>query len=425
MKKTLLIIFAILTSRFLPAQPLPQWSSSISSNFLNYTYDNPKMKMDNAGDLVVVASVDNGSTGRDIIVIKYTPSGSIIWQQIFNGISNQDDVAGDFGIDSLNNIFITGGTATDSVNSDLITFKYFPNGSFDWLNTYSGAANGRDMGQSIDVDQTGNSYVTGYTSIDTSGNQKLITAKIDSSGNTVWTDSYGADSIASYEGNKIRILNNEIAVLGRYISHTNYIDKYIAMRLDTSGTSIFANEGIITRGMSSYHIDNIGNFYFGARISFKITKVNANGNFAWLDSIPTNLPFNVTGDELKAITSDTMQNIYVTGRHYGDDYGGPTYSNADILVIKYAPGGNQIWSRRYEYQSNNAADIGNDITLDNNMNIYVAGQSERQLTDYDYVVIRYDVNGTEIGSIRYNDTASGDDVITSMVVEDSVNIYVT
>lgn len=426
MKKNLLIVFAILTARFLSAQPLPQWSSSVSSNFANYTYDNPKMKMDNAGDLIVVAGIDNGVTKRDIVLIKYSPSGNIVWQQQFNGVNNKDDEATEFDIDSLNNIFITGSSQIDSLNYDLITLKYFPNGSFDWLNSFNGTGNTFDIGYSIAVDQTGNSYVTGYTSIDSSWNHKrLIISKIDSSGNTIWTYPYGSDSLAIYEGHKIRIFNNQIAILGRYTSTISYISKYVAMRLDTSGALVFANEGVITRGVSSYHIDNIGNFYFGAFASFKITKVNANGNFAWLDSIPTNLPSNVNGDELTAITSDTLQNIYVTGRHYGDDYGGPTYSNADILVIKYAPNGNQIWNKRYEYQSNNAADIGNDIFLDNAMNVYVAGQSGRDLTDYDYVVIRYDSNGDEIGTIRYNDTLSGDDVITSILVEDSMNIYVT
>ncbi len=425
MKTLLLTVYGILTTGLLLAQPTPQWSSSTSSNFNFYVYDHPQIKFDNAGDLIVVASVDNGTTGRDITLIKYSPSGNIIWQQQFNGVNNKDDESNDFDIDSLNNIYITGSSQIDSVNTDFITLKYYPNGSFDWLNSFNGTSNNIDVGNSIEVDQSGNAYVTGYTFIDASWHRKLLISKIDSSGNNVWTYPYGIDSTGYYEGHKIRILNNELAVLGNYYSSVNYISKYVAMRLDTSGLLIFANDGIYTRGMSSYHIDNIGNFYFGALVSFKITKVNFNGTFAWFDSIPTNLPSNVTADELKAITSDNQQNVYVTGRHYGDDYGGPTYSNGDILTIKYSPSGSQTWSKRYEYQSNNAADIGDAITLDSALNVYVAGQSERQLTDYDYVVLSYDMNGNDRGSIRYNDTASGDDVIFSIVVSDSANIYVT
>jgi len=124
---------------------------------------------------------------------------------------------------------------------------------------------------------------------------------------------------------------------------------------------------------------------------------------------------------------DSLQNVYVTGRHYGDDFNGPTYSNADIMTVKYNSGGSQLWSKRYEYLGNNAADITNTITLDKNLNVYVAGESQKTVagTNYDYIVVKYSNNGNEIGTIRYNDTTNGNAFITSIIVDDSSNIYVT
>ncbi len=425
MKTLIMITFAVLRTGLLIAQHIPQWSSSISTNFYLYIYDKPKIKFDNSGDLIVVGNIDNGANGKDILVLKYSHSGSILWQQIFNNVYNKDDEAIDFEVDVQNNILVTGKSNIDSVNADMITIKYDSNGNYKWINSFSGIANREDAGQSITIDPSGTSYLTGFTSIDTLGHLKMVTTKINSGGNTIWTHIYGTDTLASYVGEKIKIVNNEIVILGWYVA--NAISRYVAVKLDTSGAVLLSNEGEITKGMSSYFIDNLGNFYFGAWVAFKITKINSDGTLAWSDATPTNLPSNTSGDEVRAIIVDSLQNVYITGRHYGDDYGGPTYSNADILTVKYSADGNKLWSKRYEYLSNNAADIANDITLDYDLNVYVAGQSQRTVagTDYDYVVVKYDLNGNEKGTIRYNDSANGDDVITSIVVADSSNIYVT
>ena len=429
MKRILLTIIAILTTELLLAQPVPIWSSSINSNFVSYVHDKPKMKFDNAGDLILVGNIDNSANGFgiDILLAKYSPSGSIIWQQLFNGANNLDDAANDFEIDFQNNILITGQSKIDSVNTDLITVKYFSNGNFDWLNSFNGTTNREDNGTALTVDQTGSSFVTGFTSIKTLGHSQIIATKIDSGGSTLWTQFYGTDTTALYQGKKIKLINNEVRIIASSFSLYPFTYKFIVLKFDTIGTLQFSKEGFMNPPASCFYLDNIGNSYlgFGGYERFKFFKINSTGSIAWMDSITTNLPFNVLADEARAIIVDSLQNVYITGRHYGDDYGGPTYSNADILTMKYSSNGIKLWSKRYEYQGNNAADVPNAITLDNNLNVYVAGQSERELTDYDYVVVKYDINGNELGTIRFNDTASGDDAITSILVDDSSNIYVT
>jgi hypothetical protein len=426
MRKIVLTILIFLTTELLLAQPVPQWSSSINSNFTWYIYDKPQLKLDSAGDLILVGNIDNRANGfgKDILLVKYSPSGNIIWQQLFNGSSNLDDEAKDFEIDSQNNIIITGQSTIDSVNSNLITLRFSSNGSFDWLNNFNGIINRHDAGTAIAIDQEGSSYVTGYTSIDTFGHSQIIVTKIDSTGSTLWTQFYGTDTTAFYEGKKLKLVNNQIRVIASKFSLNSFTNKFIVLKFDTSGTLLFSNEAFMNRPASCFYLDNIGNSYlgFGAWERFKVFKVDTTGSILWIDSIPTNLPSNVTGDEVKAIIVDSLQNVYVTGRHYG-----PTYSNADILTVKYSSNGNRLWSKRYDYLSNNLADIANTISLDNNLNVYVAGQSQRTITgnDYDYVVVKYDINGGEKGTIRYNDTADGDDVITSILVADSSNIYVT
>lgn len=194
------------------------------------------------------------------------------------------------------------------------------------------------------------------------------------------------------------------------------------MNINPNGTYIFANEAAIVEGMGSTHIDKLGNFYFGSQFSYKTTKINANGNLAWIDSVVTNYPVGVYGDEVRALTVDSLQNVYTTGRHYG-----PNNTNCDVLTRKYSSSGAIQWSKRYDYLGANSCDIGNSICLDSSLNVYVGAESQRTLvaTDYDYTILKYNNNGTQIGTIRYNDPYSNDDGISSIITDKYGCIYVT
>lgn len=421
MKTFLLTTLMILTAGLLFAQPTPRWSSSISTNFSSYLKDTPRIKFDNSGDLVVVGGTNSASGGRDIILIKYSPAGGIIWQQTYNGAHNYDDVVSDFAIDAQNNILITGSSVVNSIDKDLIALKYDAQGNLKWVNNFDGSVSREDVGGAIVIDSTGASYIAGYTTANTSDHHKLLVSKVDSSGSTIWSYLYGVDTTADYHGEKIKIINNQIQVLGSFSEHSNLAIKFIVLKLDTNGVANYSNETWVNRPGSCFYQDDFGSSYIGYGIweFFKIIKIDSLGNIAWSDVIETNLPSGNAGDEVYAIVVDSLQSVYITGRHYGAGY--------DILTVKYSPSGNRQWVKRYAYLGNNAVDMANDIVVDKNLTVYVAGHSQRTApeTDYDYVIIKYDHNGNEIKSIRYNDSSNGNDKITSIAVDSDSAIYVT
>jgi hypothetical protein len=149
---------------------------------------------------------------------------------------------------------------------------------------------------------------------------------------------------------------------------------------------------------------------------YRISKADLNGNLIWTKYYGTNLPSNITADEFRAVIQDTDGNIYATGRHYGDGYGTASYSNADILTIKYDINGTIIWENRFEYGVNNA-DIGNAITL-NLGNVYVGGQSQGNGigSNYDYIVLQMDsAIGDLSGGYVYNGSNNDEDIVSSLV----------
>lgn len=408
------------------AQPIPEWTSSIGTNFHSFQRNKPILKIDNNGNLITVGSIFNESNKRDILVVKYSPSGSLIWSKTYNGINNKGDYVNDMDTDLDGNIYVTGKTEMDSFNTDIITIKYDSYGEIKWVNRFDGLAGSIDVGNSIETDSLKNTFITGYTTSDISIGKRLITIKIDSLGNNVWENIYGPEDNANYEGFKIKTKNNKTQILGKY-SPSNNINQSIVMYIDSIGNLIQANGEQIMGPMVTYYIDDFGFSYIGTSIEFKVFKISPMGETLWYEIVPTNLPPNQTGDEVTNIIVDSIQNVYISGKHYGGGFWGSSYIGADILTLKYSPSGDVMWSSRYEYLDNNGGNIPTTLALDSELNLYVAGTSQGDMNggNLAYIVVKYDSNGNEKGTIRYNYFADNYDIITSMVVVDSSNIYVT
>jgi len=425
MNKILFSIVVLFVTNQLSTQPIPEWSSKISSGFKYTSQDNPHIKWDNSGDLILVGSKFDESSLEDILIVKYSSNGTILWQRQFNGTKSLIDKAKDFEIDAYNNIIITGLTYVDSENSDIISLKYNSNGDLKWVNYYSGLAQSVDEGRAITIDSLGMSYVTGSTSLGQNVQKQLLVFRIDTSGNTEWSYLHGSEGNFGYCGEKIKLINQKIQILGSYFDRDRFSNKYIILKLDTNGILNFVEEDYLSRSAQCYYQDNFGNSYlgFGTWERFKVLKIDPWGSIEWSDSIGTQLPSNTSGDEVRAIAVDNFKNVYITGRHYGINAG----TSADIITVKYSEDGKRLWVNRYLYTGDNSADIGNAIAVDRKLNVYVAGHSQKRPigNDYDYVVVKYDLMGNEVGTIRYNGSTNGNDEINSILVDDSSNVFVT
>ncbi|MEO0134345.1 MAG: SBBP repeat-containing protein, partial [candidate division WOR-3 bacterium] len=169
-------------------------------------------------------------------------------------------------------------------------------------------------------------------------------------------------------------------------------------------------------------IDNNGNVYvagtsYGENTGYDYAtiKYDTDGNLLWVRR------YNGLGngnDDVSAIAIDNNNNVYVTGRSYGENTG------YDYATIKYDTDGNLLWVRRYNGLGN-----GNDgasaIAIDNNGNVYVTGYSYDSLTMTDYTTIKYDKDGNELWVRKYDGPASGYDYACKIVTDDSGNIFVT
>lgn len=228
-----------------------------------------------------------------------------------------------------------------------------------------------DWAYDIAVDDFGNSYVTGWSAgmwYSSTWEHDFLTIKYDPQGNEVWVGRYGG---TEHDGAYAMAIDREANVYVTGFMENYWLD-YLTVKYDTDGNELWA---ATWQGQT----DN---------------------------------------DEAFAITVDDFGNVYVTGS--SSSFG----THADYLTIKYDTNGTELWVARYDGPGGIDVDIPSDIAVDSYGNVYVTGKSMGIGTAYDYMTIKYDADGNELWSARYNGAYDQSDEAISVTVDISGNVYV-
>ena len=99
-------------------------------------------------------------------------------------------------------------------------------------------------------------------------------------------------------------------------------------------------------------------------------------------------------------------------------------SGYDCLTAKYDTSGALLWAERYNGEANRD-DYAAALCLDNLGNVYVAGKSWGENSNWDCVTIKYDAEGVLQWAARYNAPANGNDEAIAMALDAAGNVYIT
>lgn len=283
---------------------------------------------------------------------------------------------------------------------------------------------GTDYGQSIAVDDSGNSYITGYfngtadfnpdtgtANLTSFGLDDIFFAKYDANGNYLWAKSIGG---SGYDrGTNILVDGSgNILVTGFFyvtvdfdpdtgnasLASVGYSDIFFA-KYDANGNYLWAKSIGSTADdwSNSIAVNRSGNVYItgafndtadfdpGAGTANLISmgffniffaKYDANGNYLWAKSIGSTS--NGYGNSITVDPSSPDGNIYITGNFYGTadfDPGTATVNLMsvglyDIFLAKYDANGNYLWAKGV---GSTGDDIGYGIAMDNSRNSYITG----------------------------------------------------
>jgi uncharacterized delta-60 repeat protein len=325
--------------------------------------------LDRSGNVYVTGFSDGGGTGYDYATIKYNSRGQKEWVARYNGSGNDGDLAQAIAVDDSGNVYVTGFSAGSGTGLDYATIKYNAAGQEQWVARYNGPGNDFDEGVAIDVDTSGNVYVTG--------------------------ESWGQDTKTDYATIKYNSIGQEQWV-ARYDGAAS-IDNAAAIAIDSSGNVYVTGDG-------------------GGGSDYATIKYNPMGQQQWVARY--NGPGN-DDDGATAIATDNSGNVYVTGFSVGS---GVDY---DYATIKYNTMGQEQWVARYDGPGKHW-DLARDIAVDVWGNVYVTGNSVgTTYPDYDYATIKYSSAGQEQWVARYNGSDHGEDDASGLAIDDSGNVYVT
>jgi hypothetical protein len=426
----------------------------------------------------ITSSVDG-----NLFISKLNEEGNFVWAKTIGGTGHANGVS--IKVDPVGSIYVTGyfyGTEdfdpdpnqTYYITSidywDMFVVKLDSSANFLWAITAGGV--GFSAGRSLDVDDTGNVYVTGYfentvdfnpdttqsNSLTASGIYDVFILKLDATGNFIWIKQIGgSDDDEPYE---IKVDADG------YIYTTGYFEDVVdfdpgpiiynlqsaglkdvfVCKMDNLGNLIWArcfggNDHDVGSSIAVSQSGNItiaGTFFdtvdfdpdtnsifnlisIGYNDAFVI-RLSSEGNLLWAKSFG-----GITGDYINKIVLDENENIWQAGSFSSSvdfDPGAGTFqlntSDGDAFISLMDSSGNFIWAKSaggaiYETMTN--------ITLDAESRIYITGNfsSDTMYFDSLYCIISDTTlsNSSDIYIARLDIINTG----VSLLAEDQLQIF--
>lgn len=353
--------------------------SSEQLNIENYTLNNKTVK---------------GEGGGDILIVKYSPDGKVIWAKSIGG-SKGDGGYATCAIDKEENISVTGQFYSDKFlldsleltksknrGADVFLAKFSSNGKLLWAKSSHGPDTFDSETQSCSVDTQGNIIISGwfvgpYIAFDNDTlkknaekTNKIFVAKYSSTGKLIWANSYGGS-----------VATTRVDGEGNIILGGMFTDSILKI-----GNTTLYNKGKVY--LNNYLLNNI-----------LLVKLNPDGKEVWANSANGNSSVGI-----RNFCVDKKGNIIVTGAFTGDTLiiGNNVLTNIDretedIFIAAYSPEGKVLWAKSAGGVGRN---VGRSCVADNKGNIYLTGS--------------FDVNKLAIGPLILTNSGDSDVFIVKL-----------
>lgn len=340
-------------------------------------FDNPGTReqgswvaLDPAGNALIAGYVVAGASNdpNGLVVLKYDPAGNLLWQDV---IPSAFGYALRAASDAAGNVFVLGrawlANASGNTTHDIVTIKYSPNGTRQWVRSLGFDATSADSPASMAVTKTGNVIVTGGS---TAG---MLMAAYDPAGNQLWSKtvpaSTGATDVALGP-------NGEFIVVGGTYSAAAG-NAILAIKHDANFNEVWRRSYAAGQYGRRVAIDSGGNAIVagvaGNYLDWMTLKLDPNGAVLWSRRYDQH-QYN---DEIPyAIVLGPDGAAYITGQ------GGPGPTSGSLsylrtVTVKYAADGTQVWAA-----STFDSVRGLGVALGSDNSVLVVGESPLTVLHY-------------------------------------------
>ena len=315
-----------------------------------YVYSWNTTQVSNGGHTIKVKAYDNaGNSDSATITVYVNNSGVITWQKTYGGSyadganSIQQTRDGGYIAAGYTKSYGAGG-------SDVYILKLNASGNLLWQKTFGGS--GSELAYSIQQTTDGGYIVAGYTDSFGAGSSDIYVLKLDESGNATWTKTFGG-STYDYVGSIQQTTDGGYIVAGWTASSgAGDFDAYI-LKLDESGNTTWTK----TFGGSTYdyaysiqQTTDGGYIVAGTTLSFGagnadgyVLKLDENGNLLWDKTFGGS-----DYDYVYSIQQTTDGGYIVAGStsSFGVGY-------VNVYVLKLDENGNLLWDKTFGRSGSN------------------------------------------------------------------------
>lgn len=416
------ILIIIIMFDLVSYSQVSQYWASRYNHTSNGSDEATDLAIDASGYVYVTGTSVAGFTLSDIVTIKYGLTGGQMWEQRYTGSGgNYPDKGRSIAIDPAGNIIVGGTSYGQNTRNDFVILKYSPSGSLIWENRITGPDGLDDDLNKLVVDASGNIYAAGE-SVGVSTHSDFLTVKLNSSGVIQWTKRYNywnddedlTDLVIDNSGNIY------ITGFGNR-PESGYGLDFITIKYNPSGIEQYIYNFNLggNEQSASISVDQTGNAYicgttdaYGTGTDFLTFSIGPSGNFRWFQR---NTGSGINNDKAVGLVCDASGNVYVAGSKFQN-------VGNDIVVLKYNSSGQQQWEKvQPAGGDDNAVSIINDYSG----NIVVTGYTNAFGTNYDYYTFSYNTSGVQLWEIRYNGPTGNNDIVKKVKADPQGGIYVT
>ncbi|MCA0234971.1 MAG: hypothetical protein LCH81_01160 [Bacteroidetes bacterium] len=379
-----------------------QHTNSFDPTFINHIVS----EADNAHDCFYVAgSTKNTINTYSLSITKYLDPGVEVWNRRFNLDTLGNVHVADVAVDTSGNVLVTGSAYNGATNLyDLFVVKYNPSGTKLWQYVYNGSSGIYDSGTAITCAANGDVFVSGVTWPDLFDTDAL-TLRLNSSGTQQWLTTF--DNVSLNDAAGTIDLDGSLVIITGFTQNTATEWAYFVARYNVSNGTvdsqrIIDEEGTEIEQVNAATVDAEGNIYITGSLGsgsngFDVRTVTLDPDLVvlWTDT------WNGAGDADdmgRSIVVDEDKNVMVVG--YTTDGG-----DRDALLLQYNAG-SLINSETYDGGEGN--DEYTQLLLGADGNMMVSGYSTKK-GNIDFLSAYYASNGTLLWSETYNGLLNKDD----------------
>ncbi len=350
--------------------------------------------VDSSDNIYVTGYTSSFGAGEDdIILLKYDKDGLLQWYRRWGGGSW--DIGYGVAVDSLDNVYVVGETSSfGAALKDIVLLKYNGSGTLLWNCTWGGV--NWEFCKGMAIDSLNNVYLGGY--IDYGGGRNIILVKYDQSGIFQWNCTWDENNqdtcfgVAVDSSDYVYVSGTTTNIESWDIVLVKYNGNGIQEWNQTWGRDDFTdnNRGVIVDSSGYVYVTGITTSHTTSDPNMVLVKYDGNGWLQW------NRTWGGSGSDMgEGLAVDSSNNIYIAGGT--DSFGAGDF---DTVLVKYDANGAQKWNRTWGGVSTDGA---YGVAVNSLDNVYVVGEtSSFGAGESDMVLVKYGIKTASTAIQSYN-----------------------